>query len=231
MAALAGTLAVFLFMFWQYLGSRRLANAALILNALFTLGDPRDLPRHAHLARHRRHRVDGRHGGRRERADLRTHPRRASRWSRHPRRCRRRLQARVFGHLRLQLHDRPHGLRMLYKLGTGPIRGFGLTLTIGMIVSLFTALFLHPNRLRRVAVRKERTTISIGKSIMYLRERQAEHHRQLEARSALRHRRGRHLLILGFILVPKGNRHRIQLGHRLFRRRDDDREGRRAPTK
>jgi len=31
---------------------------------------------------------------------------------------------------------------VLYQFGTGPIRGFAVTLTIGIIASMFTAIFV-----------------------------------------------------------------------------------------
>jgi SecD/SecF fusion protein len=56
---------------------------------------------------------------------------------------------------------------VLYKLGTGPIRGFGLTLTIGILASMFTALFCTRIAFDVWLSAKDRTTLSIGKSIMY----------------------------------------------------------------
>jgi preprotein translocase subunit SecD len=39
---------------------------------------------------------------------------------------------------------------VLYLMGTGPIKGFALTLGIGIALSMFTALFVTKNLLKAV---------------------------------------------------------------------------------
>jgi len=56
---------------------------------------------------------------------------------------------------------------VLYELGTGPIKGFGLTLTIACLVSLITAVFCTRIVFDIWLSKKERKTISIGHSITY----------------------------------------------------------------
>ena len=51
---------------------------ALVLNAVLLIGAMAELRGHPHPARHRRHHPDHRHGGGRQRADLRAHPRGAA---------------------------------------------------------------------------------------------------------------------------------------------------------
>ena len=45
----------------------------------------------------------------------------------------------LLGHPGRQHHDLPHGL-ILYKVGTGPVRGFAVTLMVGIMTSVFAAL-------------------------------------------------------------------------------------------
>ena len=51
---------------------------------------------------------------------------------------------------------------MLYEFGTGPIRGFALTLCVGIISSLFTALVVTRTVLNLVTARSSADTLSIG---------------------------------------------------------------------
>jgi len=51
---------------------------------------------------------------------------------------------------------------VLYQFGTGPIRGFALTLCIGIVASLFTAFFVTRLVLELLTARSESTALSIG---------------------------------------------------------------------
>ncbi len=51
---------------------------------------------------------------------------------------------------------------VLYQFGTGPIRGFALTLCIGIISSLFTAFFVTRTILELITRKSERSNLSIG---------------------------------------------------------------------
>lgn len=56
---------------------------------------------------------------------------------------------------------------VLYKVGTGPIKGFGLTLIIGLSASLFTALYVTRTIFMLVGTaQSEGTEMSIGKGIL-----------------------------------------------------------------
>ncbi len=51
---------------------------------------------------------------------------------------------------------------VLYEFGTGPIRGFALTLCIGIVSSLFTAFIVSRLILELLTARSQSTTLSIG---------------------------------------------------------------------
>ncbi|MYA21737.1 MAG: protein translocase subunit SecD [Gemmatimonadetes bacterium] len=51
---------------------------------------------------------------------------------------------------------------VLYQFGTGPIRGFALTLCIGIVSSLFTAFFVTRTIFDLITRRSEQSTLSIG---------------------------------------------------------------------
>jgi len=51
---------------------------------------------------------------------------------------------------------------VLYQFGTGPIRGFALTLCIGIISSLFTAFFVTRTIFELITRKAEQSTLSIG---------------------------------------------------------------------
>ena len=51
---------------------------------------------------------------------------------------------------------------VLYQFGTGPIRGFALTLCIGILSSLFTAFFVTRTIFELMTRKSERSTLSIG---------------------------------------------------------------------
>ena len=50
---------------------------------------------------------------------------------------------------------------VLYQFGTGPIRGFAVTMTLGMVASLFTAVFVSHALLDLWTSRKQQTTLSV----------------------------------------------------------------------
>jgi SecD/SecF fusion protein len=52
---------------------------------------------------------------------------------------------------------------VLYQFGTGPIKGFALTLMIGIICSMYTALFVTRTVFNLILSRPETSSISIGK--------------------------------------------------------------------
>ncbi len=52
---------------------------------------------------------------------------------------------------------------VLYQFGTGPIKGFALTLMIGIISSMFTALFVTRTIFTTIIQRRQLTSISIGR--------------------------------------------------------------------
>ncbi|HHI87996.1 MAG TPA: protein translocase subunit SecD, partial [Candidatus Cloacimonetes bacterium] len=50
---------------------------------------------------------------------------------------------------------------VLYQFGTGPIRGFAVTLSIGILASMFTAIVLTKAIFDGVVTRKPRKKLSI----------------------------------------------------------------------
>lgn len=166
MAALIGTLAVFVFMFSQYRMAGGIANAALVLNALFLLAilagfrSTLTLPGiagavltigmavDANVLIYERIREELR-GGKAVKAAIDAGYKRA-------------FSAIFDSNLTTVLTA-----FVLYQLGTGPIKGFGLTLTIGIIVSMFTSLFCTRIVFDVWLSKRERKSIAIGKSISY----------------------------------------------------------------
>ncbi|MEN9354943.1 MAG: hypothetical protein RL318_2268 [Fibrobacterota bacterium] len=164
MAALLGTLAVFVFMFSQYRMAGGVANAALILNALFLLAilagfrSTLTLPGiagavltigmavDANVLIYERIREELR-AGKAVKAAIDAGYKRA-------------FSAIFDSNLTTVLTA-----FVLYQLGTGPIKGFGLTLTIGIIVSMFTALFCTRIVFDMWLSKRDRKVLSIGKSI------------------------------------------------------------------
>jgi len=201
LAASAGMLAVFLFMFWQYHLAGGIANAALILNALFllailaifhatltlpgiagvvlTIGMAVD----ANVLIYERIREELR-AGRSVRSAVDAGYKRA-------------FSAIIDSHITTVLTA-----YVLYKLGTGPIRGFGLTLTIGVIVSLFTALTCTRLVFDIWLSAKDRASINIGKSIRYFEEAKLNIVGNSRKFGYVTLTLG--LIILGFIFVPRG---------------------------
>ena len=102
---------------------------------------PRLLRRHAHAARHRRHRPDDRHGGRRQRADLRAHQGGAAGGQA--------AESAIdagFGNALSSIVDANIttliAALFLFQFGTGPVRGFAVTLSIGILGTLFCGIFV-----------------------------------------------------------------------------------------
>ncbi|WP_290724636.1 protein translocase subunit SecD [Fibrobacter sp. UBA2449] len=59
---------------------------------------------------------------------------------------------------------------ILYKIGTGSVKGFGLTLTIGILTSLFCAITLTRAILDWKLAKRDTTTLSIGSGIKAINE-------------------------------------------------------------
>ncbi|MCL2260521.1 MAG: protein translocase subunit SecD [Fibromonadales bacterium] len=59
---------------------------------------------------------------------------------------------------------------ILYKVGTGPVKGFGLTLMIGIAASLFSALTVTRAIFDLKLSRHDAKTVNIGKGIKWLQE-------------------------------------------------------------
>jgi len=166
LAAVVGVLAVFAFMFLFYHGVGGIANAALILNGVFTMAilagfhSTLTLPGiagvvlalgmavDANVLIYERIREELRHG-KAVKVAVELGYKRAF--------------ASIFdGNITNVLTA-----FVLYELGTGSIKGFGLTLTIGCLVSLFTAIFCTRIVFDIWLSKKERKTLSIGHSITY----------------------------------------------------------------
>ena len=58
---------------------------------------------------------------------------------------------------------------VLYQFGTGPIRGFALTLMVGILCSMYTALFVTRTLFRIAINRWQLTSISIGRLTIFRR--------------------------------------------------------------
>ena len=101
-----------------------------------------DVRLHLLAARHRRHDPDHRHGGGCQRAHLRT-PARGNRRRQIPqKRHRRRLRKGLQRDFRLQHHLADHRASSSSALGSGTIKGFAITLTIGLTASMFSAILV-----------------------------------------------------------------------------------------
>lgn len=59
---------------------------------------------------------------------------------------------------------------ILYKIGTGSVKGFGLTLTIGILTSLFCAITVTRSILDWRLAKADRTTLSIGNGFKAINE-------------------------------------------------------------
>ena len=59
---------------------------------------------------------------------------------------------------------------ILYKIGTGSVKGFGLTLTIGILTSLFCAITVTRSILDWRLAKADRTTLSIGSGFKAINE-------------------------------------------------------------
>jgi SecD/SecF fusion protein len=138
-AGIIGAVLVLCFMFVAYGMLGFIANLALIANVVDDHGGPDHARRDADLAGHCRYRADRRHGGRFQRSDLRAHPRgtpfgpitdSGHRRGLQPRRSATILDANVTTLI---------AAIILFYLGTGPVRGFAVTLAIGIVTTVFTA--------------------------------------------------------------------------------------------
>jgi SecD/SecF fusion protein len=207
-AALVGTLAVFFFMFANYRAAGGVANAALFLNAIFlmailagfrstltlpgiagavlTIGMAVD----ANVLIYERIREELRHG-KAVKAAIDLGYKRA-------------FSAIFDGNITNVLTA-----FILYQLGTGPIKGFGLTLTIGILVSMFTSLFCTRIVFDVWMAKKDRKTISIGKSISFFEKAKLDilgNARKIGIGSG-----AVVALILIVLMIPKGRDSRIGL--------------------
>lgn len=54
---------------------------------------------------------------------------------------------------------------ILYKIGTGPVKGFGMTLMIGIAASMFTALTVTRSVFEGMLARSEAKTLNLGKGL------------------------------------------------------------------
>jgi preprotein translocase subunit SecD len=99
------------------------------------------LRRHAHAARHRRHHPHRRRRRRHQRAGVRAHPRGAA----HGKTVRAAV-ANGFDRVWITILD-THATALiaaafLFQFGTGPIKGFAVTLVIGLIANVFASYFV-----------------------------------------------------------------------------------------
>ena len=132
---------VLIFMALVYRLPGVLADVALVIYVLAMLALLAVSHAVAHAARHRRLRALDRHGGRRERADLRAHQRRAVERQVAARRGRTGF-TRAFSAVFDSHFTTIVGAGVLFMLGTGTVQGFAFTLFWGTVFSLFTAVFV-----------------------------------------------------------------------------------------
>ena len=119
-ASIIGMVAVLVFMVVVYGLFGVMANIALVFNMALIFGALSLLQATLTPSRHRRHRADHRHGGGRERADLRAHPRGSARGARRHRGHRRRLRPGAQDHHRRKPHDPDcRGSPVLVRLRAG----------------------------------------------------------------------------------------------------------------
>ena len=143
------------FMIFYYRKSRRRRRHRGALQPAPPARDPRVVQRDDDAAGHRRPRAHDRHGRRRQRAHQRAHPRGAARRQERARRGRRRATTRrspsiIDGHVTVFIS----GL-ILAQYGTGPVKGFAVTLIIGIIAQPLHRRLLHAPRVRLVGARRE----------------------------------------------------------------------------
>ena len=161
-AAVIGMLAVLIFMLVYYRGAGINADVALILNLIILLGFLGFQRCDADVAGNCGSDPDGRYGRGFERADLRAHSRRAAQWQ----------DAALGGgsglrHAWITIVD-THvttivSAVILFIFGTGPVKGFAVTLTFGLLANLFTAVFVSRVIFDWVLSRKQRgEALSIG---------------------------------------------------------------------
>jgi hypothetical protein len=58
----------------------------------------------------------------------------------------------------------------LFLLGSGPIKGFAVTLTLGLLISMFTAIFVSRAIFDAVLSRRARVTRAVGGGMEYTLE-------------------------------------------------------------
>ena len=68
---------------------------------------------------------------------------------------------------------------ILYKIGTGSVKGFGLTLTIGILTSLFCAITISRAVFDWRLAKRDRTTLSIGSGFKTLNNANLQHETDL----------------------------------------------------
>ncbi len=138
-----------------------LADLALLLNVAVHAGRACRVRGDAHAARHRRHRAHARHGRGRQRAHQRAHPRGAARSAR---RARAAVEAGYDRALPSILDSNITTLLsglILFQFGSGPIRGFAVTLCIGLVIHVFTAVFCTRVAWDYLLARRRMQTVSI----------------------------------------------------------------------
>ena len=97
---------------------------------------------HAHAARHRGLHPDDRYGRRLERPRLRAHPGGAPQRPRAPRPRSRTASPRPSRRSSTRTRRRSSRPCSCFQFGTGPVKGFAVTLIIGLLISMFTAVFV-----------------------------------------------------------------------------------------
>ena len=138
-AGIIGCILVVAFMFVAYGFLGFLANIALAVHVAMIIAAAVAARRDADLAGHRRHRADHRHGGRFQRADLRAHPRGATKRPLGDPGDRHRLHASALATIVDSNVTTLIATVVLFYLGTGPVKGFAVTFAIGIVTTVFTA--------------------------------------------------------------------------------------------
>jgi preprotein translocase subunit SecD len=141
-AAIIGLIVVAGYMIASYGMFGVFANIALAVNVLLMVAILSSDRRHADAAGHRRDRADHGHGGRCQRADLRTHPRGIAQPAMNPARAIEAGFDRAFSAI---IDSNVTGLLtalIMFFIGSGPVRGFAVTMSIGILTSMFTAVYV-----------------------------------------------------------------------------------------
>ena len=138
-ALIIGMAALFVFMIIYYQLFGVVANLVLLANVVVLTALLSMLRHRAHAARHRRHHPHRRHGGGRQRADLRTHPRGIAQRRFAAGRDQGGLREGVLRHRGLQRHDVDRG-RGAVRVRHRRDQGFAIVLSLGILTSMFTSL-------------------------------------------------------------------------------------------